>query len=206
MADLSPHSAKCPKCGAEAWSDGDGCCQCGMRAEGASEPRDATASRPPPIMHTAEPLPTAMSLASLMLLVTLASVIFALMATLPGLAVPVCIFLAPALLRTVRVMRLRKQRGIASTSLEKASVLAGSFFALVVSVSVVTAATLGTFCGVTVALTSATPRSSEWSFVVAGLAALAATLAVAAWLLRIVNKWMKARDRRDFGEESKRWP
>jgi hypothetical protein len=173
----------CPKCGAEQWAAADACWLCGLRADGTFGPRP-----------------------EMVLPVTLASVVFALMAAQPGVAIIVCIFLAPALFRTIRVMRLRKQRGIASTSLEKASMLAGSFFALFVSVTVVAVATVGTFCGMTVGLASAMQRNSEWLVIAIPLVAGAATLAVAGSLLRVVTKWMKARDRRDFGEEKKRWP
>lgn len=203
MSEAKRSLTTCPKCGAEQWTAADACWLCGLHADGTFEPRPEIVLPGPrlPPSWPAEPLPTSMSLSSLMLLVTLASVVFALMAAQPGVAIIVCIFLGPALFRTIRVMRLRKQRGIASTSLEKASMLAGSFFALLASVAVVTVATLGTFCGVTVGLASATGENTDWFFIAVPLVAGGATLVVGGLMLRVVNKWMRGRDRRDFGKE-----
>src|SRR5688572_10392620 len=98
----------CPHCGAvRAW--GVPCWLCGAAAESVkgsthiiSEPR-APAVPPRGVVSY--------SLSTLMLIMTLAAVGCALIVTLPGLGVPVCILLVPVLIRTAMVVRRREEAG-----------------------------------------------------------------------------------------------
>ena len=163
---------------------------------------DPSPSSPAPASH-AHP-DASFSLASLLLAMTIVAVMCGLIAVQPGLGIPICIVLAPVLVRTTMVVRRRKEAGRSVSPAEKVALIGGSFLVSCVILTIVAVASVGTFCGVCLGMAAASNTSHNnegmlWVFfVVAGLAATVATLSA----LYHIQRWVRVRYRRDVGDST----
>lgn len=134
------------------------------------------------------------SLSTLMLMATLAAICFGLLSTAPGLGIPICILLAPVLLRTAIVVRRREATGRAVSAGQKLGLILGSLVVAHVIAAVVTVAAIGTFCAVCLGIAASAPGSDEAAISFALLAAAVVTIL----LLVLMFRWVRARYRRDI--------
>ncbi len=88
------------------------------------------------------------SLSTLLLLMTLASVCLGLITIYPGLGVPVCVLLVPALMRTARVVQHRKAIGMPVSNAQKAGLLLASFGVATILTMVTIVTAFSSACGV----------------------------------------------------------
>lgn len=139
------------------------------------------------------------SLATLFLIITLASVCMGLLVAAPGLGVFACIIMVPVFFRTMRVVRHRERMGESISPLQKVMMFSTSFALSSVLVIVVCVSAFCSFCGVCLAVV-AVGGSAGGDFVpwAVGLSfGAVASIAVAVQMIR----WMRRRYRRDLGEE-----
>jgi hypothetical protein len=140
------------------------------------------------------------SLATMMLLMTLAAVWLGLLAAAPGLAILVCILLVPVIVRTARVVRRREERGRTVSSGEKIALAATSFMVTLVILVVTTVAAVGTFCGLCLGMYTMSDRRDQNAgiqMVISGAVTLVVLIAIG----RLMAKWVRIRYRRDIGED-----
>ncbi len=188
-----PIEDACPKCGAQQPRKTDVCWLCGAKITA-----DAVGTQPiDPTL--AAPQQFSFSLSTLLLLMTLASVCFGLLAVAPGLGIPMCVLLVPVLVRTAMVVRRREAAGLVVSHVEKIGLMASSFSVAIVLAAVVSAAAFAGFCGVCLLMVSPDnkyggPGVLAWGI---GMCAIAAG---AVWMAIRVTKWIRRRYRRDIGE------
>jgi hypothetical protein len=134
------------------------------------------------------------SLSTLMLIVTLAAACFGLLAVLPGLGVIVCILMVPVLIRTAMVVRRREDAGGTVSPAEKVALMATSFAATIVLITVVGFAAFCCACTVCVTAFGVLEGEPEaLGFVAVAAAGAAIALPVSVMLI----KWSRWRFKRD---------
>lgn len=181
----------CPQCGAQQPGETNACWLCGAEIAAAGI---ASASSDP--VQTA-PERFSFSLSTLLLLMTLASVCFGLLAVAPGLGVPMCVLLVPVLVRTAKVVRRREAAGLPVSHAERVSLMLSSFGVATVLAVVVSASAFAGFCGVCLLAISPGQYGGPWILLWGfGMCAVAA---FAVWLVVLVVKWVRRRYRRDIG-------
>jgi hypothetical protein len=190
--EQSPWLDACPGCGADQWSPESVCWLCGYTPGGAFAHRQAPAASPPRQIAAAK----SFSLATLLLLMTLAAVWLGLLATAPGLAIFACILLLPAVVRTAMVVQRRAVAGRGVSPSEKLALGATSLLVSGVVLVVAAVASIGTFCAVCLGVASASNDRGDMSFafVIAGFAALLTTLVA----VRFLARWIRRRYQRDI--------
>jgi hypothetical protein len=222
--NISPWLETCPDCGAEPWSETDGCWLCGLRADGtrpagpkrsrtapgpaAASPAAAAAKaaspaaageappggasvppRPQPVKRPPQPPPLSFSLATMLLMMTLAAIWLALLVAAPGIAIFLCILLLPAVVRTAMVVQRREAAGVSVSSGEKVALAVTSMFVSLVILVLALVASVGTFCFV--CLSAGDESAIPVALVIAGVATLGAAA--------LAFKWIRRRYRRDVG-------
>lgn len=138
------------------------------------------------------------SLATLFLLITLASVCMGLLVALPGLGVLACIIMVPVFFRTVRVVRHREAMGKDVSPSKKIALFATSFAVSSVLVIVVCVSAFCSFCGVCLTMiggSSGDEGALAWGV---GLCVIAVLGIVA--VVKMIQ-WSRRRYRRDMGED-----
>ena len=185
----------CQHCGAEQIGLAIKCWLC--RESLATPARSAPETELP--RQPYQPQGMSFSLATLFLIVTLASVCMGLLVAAPGLGVFACIIMVPVFFRTIRVVRHREAMGENISPLQKVIMFTTSFALSSVLVIVVCVCAFCSFCGVCLAVVavggSAGGDVAPWAV---GLCFGAiASIAVAVQMIR----WMRRRYRRDMGHE-----
>jgi hypothetical protein len=186
--DVSTADARCPHCGAMRKVGSTRCWLCGADLP-PIEPGAASAA---PASGSSPAGRISFSISTLLLATTLVAVTAALITEVPGLGIPVCILLAPVLVRTVMVVRRREAAGKRVSMGEKVALIVTSFMVINVILAVVGVAAIGSFCAVCIGTAGALNDNS--ALVVAGVSALT----VAAGLLALMFNWVRARYRRDI--------
>jgi hypothetical protein len=131
------------------------------------------------------------SISTLLLATTLVAVCAALIAEVPGLGIPVCILLAPVLIRTIMVVRRREAAGKHVSTGDKVVLILTSFVVINVILTVVGVAAVGTFCAVCLGTVAVL---DEGAMVAAGLVALFVTIS----LVVLMYRWVRKRYQRDI--------
>ncbi len=154
----------CPQCWGELTEGQIKCWLCGQ---------DLTTELGAPVVTTesaaSAPDKFSFSLGTTMLLLTLASVIFGIVAISPGLGFWVCILAVPVLVRTIRNVRESEARGQKVSPAQKVGLFASSFAAAMVIAVLVCAAAFATFCGVCLLLVSTDSRHGGTEYLIWGL-------------------------------------
>ena len=127
-------------------------------------------------------------LTSILLFVTLAAVVLAVFAAVPGLGILLAFLSVPPLMRTWRVLEKRSERGVQDSVWLKIALFIGSFWLICLVATVVGIASIGTFFAICLA-----GGASDGIIPIASLAAFATT-AVAILCLRKLIQLRWARD------------
>jgi hypothetical protein len=175
----------CPHCQAELER---GAPQCWLCEATLGEP----AQKSQPTSRPSQSAGFSYSLSTMLLATTLVAICFGLLSIAPGLGIPICILLAPVLVRTVMVVRRREAAGRKVSTSEKAWLIFGSLVVANVILAVVTVAAVGTFCAVCLS------AGNERAIPVAILIAAGVTIP----LLVVLFKWVRTRYRRDIAKGS----
>lgn len=166
----------CKSCGAQQTRKVDCCWLCGR------EMAEAYGHRPYVEKFS-------FSLSTLLLITTLASIAFGLLAVAPGLGVFVCIIILPVFVRTLLVLRKREAKGMDVSPRTKTILFWGSFFSASLIAILVSITAFGAFC---VSLCFLAPRSGGGIYFVYIFTTLA-TLSV----ITIAFFWVRDRYERD---------
>jgi hypothetical protein len=172
----------CPNCGAKQPRQLDQCWLCG-------EAFDEAATG-----VVAHEQPTSYSLSTLLLIMTLACICFALIAAAPGLGVFVGILLVPVFIRTSMVLKKREAEGIVTSWLEKWSLALGSFAAATVMATVVLSTSFAAFCFSCLAGYSAAGNGNDGGPILLACLVGGSVLLLMVYLMA---KWARVRFRRD---------
>lgn len=189
----TPNAMECPYCGAKQAYAGTPCWLCGNKNPMMSDSPRATGPLP------SDPAKLSFSLSTLLLIVTLASVTFGILAVNPGLGVFACVILAPVIVRTVMVVRRREQRGVEVRPVEKIGLFLASFGVATILAVVVSTAAFASFCGVCLMMVSMDRQYGGSQAVFVGILVCALALGLVLMSVRIL-KWIRERYRRDIGE------
>lgn len=177
MAD-GPPNLVCPECGEQNSAEALNCRKCG-------------AMLPVRVLsdggHSQPAAGSQFTLSTLLSVVTLLGVFFALFVSLPGLAIFLAIFSFPAFIRTAIVARRRKQIGRPMATETKVAAFFGSLMTAITIAVVVVVASVGTFC--TICLASGKEEVIPVALLVAGTITLPILIAL--------GKWVRNRYRRD---------
>lgn len=172
----------CPNCGAKQPRPLDQCWLCGV----AFDEVGATGV-------VAHEQPASYSLSTLLLIMTLACICFALMAAAPGLGVFVGILLVPVFIRTSMVLKKREAEGIPTSRIEKWSLALGSFAAATVMATVVLSTSFAAFCFSCLVGLSASGNGDGGAILLACLVGGSVLLL----MVYLMAKWARVRFRRD---------
>ncbi len=148
--------------------------------------------------QTQEPENLSFSLATLFLIITLASVCMGLLVAVRGLGILACIIMVPVFFRTVRVVRRQEAMGQSVSPSQKVLMFSTSFAVTSVLVIVVCVSAFCSFCGVCLTIFGAGAGDGDtfaWGIGMCFGAALGFTLMVQ------IIRWRRRRYRRDMGEE-----
>jgi hypothetical protein len=157
---------------------------------------------PPGRLATGVPAPWSFSLSTLMLLTTLCAAVLGLAAAAPGLGVFAGLFLMPALVRTLLVVRRREALGERVSAGQKAALTATSFVVASTFAWAVAAALFCCFCGVCLLVIGA--ADTQGSLAITGLVVTTLGIALAAVVIRRLLPWIRRRYRRDARLEDDR--
>ncbi len=183
----------CIKCGAQHPREMKTCWLCGaLTTLDSHKLQAANPVRPAPERFS-------FSLSTLLLLMTLAAVCFGLLAEAPGLGVPLCVLLVPVLIRTAMVVRRREAAGVPVSRAEKIGLMATSLGVATVVAVVVAVAAFCSFCGVCLLAVSADNKYGGAGTFLSGLG-VCTVAGLSIWLLKVMDKWLRRRFRRDSGE------
>lgn len=189
----SSSNSVCRECGATNPSGAKDCWLCKAKLEGSSEkPIQATlAPEPPPIPANVN---RTYSLSTLFLIMTVAAVCFGVIGAAPGLGIFLTLFMLPPLVRTAMVVRRKEEMGEHVSTGKKIALGASSFLVCIIFATIVTVASVGTFCAVCLGVVSSANNqsmaSAEVAIPVAGLAAVGATVLVILFMARLIRaRW-----------------
>lgn len=185
----------CPQCGARQVRAGNACWLCSAKIFAKDSPHT---ERPCPTI--AEPERFSFSLGTMMLLMTLASVTFGILAINRGVGVFVCVLLAPVLVRTMLVVQARETVGKEVRPAEKVGLFLVSFGVATVLAVVVSAVAFASFLGYVLISCSSSeiygrPLQFYWGL---GYCLVAAGVI---YLIVPIAKWIRRRYRRDIDKE-----
>jgi hypothetical protein len=176
----------CPNCGAEQPEPAATCWLCGQKLGDAGVV--TTTRRDPGVSF---------SLSTVLLVITLACICFALLAAAPGLGILAAVLLVPVFIRTTMVLKQREARGIETSQVEKWSLAIGSFFTAMVMATVVLSTAFAAFCFSCLAGYSVSGRGDDSTpIVVAFIVGGAVTL----FMVYLMAGWARKRYRRDTGD------
>jgi len=135
-----PVEGRCPRCGAAWRPGGDKCWLCYLPAAKAfaTESVELTPVLSPPIEPVT--LSTSFSLASLLMVITLVSVVFGVSTFAPGVGIPLGVVLLVVWLKTAERAERRRKLGHALTWTETTQLFFASFGAALAMIAVVCAA------------------------------------------------------------------
>ena len=173
----------CSKCGASQPRQLDRCWLCGVAFDGA-----------PVTGVVAHEQPASYSLSTLLLIMTLACICFALLAVAPGLGVFVGILLVPVFIRTSLVLKKREAKGIATSRAEKWSLALGSFAVATVMAILVLSTSFAAFCFSCLAGYSAAGNGNDSGPIIIACLVGGSVLLLMVYLMA---KWARERFRRD---------
>lgn len=193
--DFSP----CPRCTARMSPSQAACWRCGWSLQWAARieadtGRDANGGSDKAASD--RPRGIRFGLEGLFLSVAVVAVVASLIRAMPGLGVLFSVLLAPPLVRTWLVLGRRRELGRAIGIGERIGLFLGSFAVTAVIVSVVTVATVGTFCATCLGLYAASQHSDKLvgPFMIAAGSVAITVFGILIWLF---TKWIRARWRRD---------
>ena len=137
------------------------------------------------------------SLATMFLIMTLASVCMGLIVAVPGLGILACILMGPVFIRTIKVVRHREAAGQSVAPGEKVAMFVGSFAVASVIAVIACIGAFCSFCGVCASIFALGGSSQEaWFF-----ALITIPIAIASfWGLFRLIRWNRRRYRREIGE------
>lgn len=130
------------------------------------------------------------SLSSVLIGLTVAAILFGIMAQMPGVGITIAVCCLPAFIRTSLLIRKRERMGRKTSTEHKALSFVGSIVFALITSAVVLIASVGTFC--TICLTGGT-KGGDSLIIFSGTVALVVTLVVAYFLF----KWSRSRWWRD---------
>ncbi|MDH3719206.1 MAG: hypothetical protein OES79_13895 [Planctomycetota bacterium] len=187
----------CPECGARRAAADKICWLCAAPLQRVTTPLEISARDlvgPPHIERFS------FALSTVMLVITLASVCFGLLAVAPGLAVPMCVLLVPVFVRTMMVVRRREAAGMSVSPLQKVGLFLGSFAVATILSVVIAVAAFCSFCGVCLVVISGDSSygGSETLLWGIGMCSAAAAAVVA---IVFIFKWIRRRYQRDIRGE-----
>jgi hypothetical protein len=180
----------CPECGAISSLKATKCYLCG-RELAATETTVAESTISQSLGRGGTPKdairgPATYSLSSLLIIVTVLCVFFGLIASAPGLGIPLAILVTPALVRTMTISRISKAEGISPS----AELRIGAFFSsLAVMIGIFVAASVAFF-----AACSAVAFGAQNSSVMLGLGA-GLIVALIVGICILVGTWPKAKNK-----------
>lgn len=207
-----PPQLFCPHCDAKQLGPSKRCWLCEKPLTGAPTPISTTTGEPASAGGFRMPTPAEasspdahperfhFSLATMLLMMTLASVCLGLVVTLPGLGIFACILMGPVFIRTVRVVRHREARGQDVSPGQKVAMFAGSFAVASIIAIIAGVCAFCTFCGVCgsfIVLGGGSSSAEAVPFVFMALGVGAVSLFATIKLI----KWNRSRFRREIGEE-----
>jgi hypothetical protein len=184
----------CAECGAQQTGDVQQCWLCGARRGVGAEPLELSSGDfvgPPHVEHFS------FALSTVMLIITLASVCFGLLAVAPGLAVPMCVLLVPVFVRTMMVVRRREVAGRAVSPLQKVGLFLGSFAVATILSVVIAVAAFCSFCGICLVVISGDSSYGGTETLLWGIGMCAAAAAAVVAIVFII-KWIRRRYQRDI--------
>ena len=183
----------CPHCSAKQLGPSENCWLCSKSLS------DENAGLPPVVaVPASEPAGLSFSLATLFLMMTLASVCMGLLVAVPGLGVLACIVMVPVFIRTVRVVRHREVVGFDVSPAQKATLFLTSFAVTSVLVIVVCVSAFCSFCGVCLTLISvASPQDDMLAWGIGNCVAAIVGIFAAVKITQASRR----RYRRDMGGE-----
>lgn len=184
----------CPHCNAKQLGPSDECwlCHKSLTAEPEGLPPPAIV----PELYESDNM--SFSLATMFLLVTLASVCMGLLVAVPGWGIFACIVMVPVFFRTMRVVRYREAIGKAVTPMQKVVMFSTSFAVSSVLVIVVCVSAFCSFCGVCLSIVGF--GDGEGDMFAWGLGMCIAAVVGFVVMVKLI-KWIRYRYRRDIGEE-----
>jgi hypothetical protein len=185
-------SVICQHCGAEQKGFAIVCWLC---KESSATP--VAREQPVKRIQRREPEPFSYSLATMFLLMALASVCMGLLVVWPGLGIFACVVMVPVFIRTIRVVKHRESLGEEISSAEKAALFLGSFAVSSVLVVLVCVSAFCSFCGVCLTVVS---FSNEPSMVPVALGVGAIGVGVF-FVANKLFKWNQRRYRREMDGE-----
>jgi hypothetical protein len=153
-------------------------------------------------LPTGVPAPWSFSLSTLLLLTTLCAAVLGLAVAAPGLGVFAGLFLMPALVRTLMVVRRREALGERVSAGQKAALTMTSFVVASTFAWAVAAALFCCFCGVCLLAFGAADAGGGVALM--GLFVAMLGIAMAAIVLRRFIPWIRRRYRRDARLEDDR--
>lgn len=186
----------CPHCNAKQLGPSDECwlCHKSLTAEPEGPPPPAIV----PELYESDNM--SFSLATMFLLVTLASVCMGLLVAVPGWGILACIIMVPVFFRTVRVVRAREAQDQEVSPTKKIMLFASSFAVASFITILACVAAFCCFCGVCLSIFAfADPTNDRQAIVITATVFLGGIGSILA--LRRVIQWSRQRYRRDIGEE-----
>ncbi len=193
----------CPWCQSELTQAAKVCWKCGLALRSTAIRGNVSVGGGPanPISTHPQSLFT-FGLSSLFLTTAFVAVAAALVAALPGFGIGIAILLAPPLVRTWLVVGRKRQLGQQVGAGQKILLYFGSVATTFIITSVVTVASVGTFCGTCLGLAGLSGGSDSSSFINGLIVASGLlTLTVVCLLLWAFSKWIRARWRRDTRDD-----
>lgn len=191
----------CPHCDAKQLGPAVNCWLCERPLEGAPAGTSGLRLPTPAAARSPETHPERynFSLATLLLMMTLASVCLGLIVALPGLGIFACILMGPVFFRTVKVVRHREALGQDVAPGEKVAMFMGSFAVATVISVIACICAFCSFCGVCASFfaLSGGPGQGTWVFAV-----IMIPLAIVSFwgVIRLIL-WSRRRYRREIGKE-----
>lgn len=195
----SPPVEICPHCSTKQLGPSEKCWLCEKvfadEFSSAVDPKGTANVGLPSPLH--DPVQVSFSLATLLLLMTLASVCLGLFAIYPGLGIFACLIAMPVFFRTLTVVRHREKRGQKVSASEKMVMFITSFAIGSVLSIVVGVAAFCSFCGVCLAVFSGAEGKGDL-FALAGGICLLGVVAIVACIALV--KWIRRRYDRETAD------
>ncbi len=204
MADVLESRQVCPNCDTPFVSKAKYCNKCGMRNQVAEMSQQPGFGTSPDIGQRidlgqgdiGQGTARSFSIASLLIVITVISVLLGIAARAPGLAILLALLAIPPWVRTALVIRRQRAMGVQPTVSDRIALFMGSVFVTWVIVSTLVVSCCLTFCTVCIGLFMTSGGGSNQSFVLACAVAIVLTLAVAGFVLYLFRFWIRARWRR----------
>ncbi|MGI9430098.1 MAG: hypothetical protein ACR2NM_15670 [Bythopirellula sp.] len=191
----------CPHCEAKQLGPATTCWLCEKPLAGESAAADGLRMPTPAEVRSPQIQPERFhfSLATMLLIMTLASVCMGLIVALPGLGIVACILMGPVFIRTIKVVRHRESLGQEVPPGEKVAMFLGSFAVASVIAVIACICAFCSFCGVCASIFAlgGGPGQDAWLFAVI----MIPVGILSFWGVIRLIVWNRRRYRREIGKE-----